>query len=78
MIMKGIAQTIVGRNTSRNSHVGDTRLLHCHAELLHQDIHDGKLDAGSQVELVFLYEIRIVCHPFAETVEETGLEAEKL
>ena len=75
MIAEGIAETVVGTYATSHSHVLDARLLHSHAELLHQDIHDGKLDACSQVELVLLYEVRIRSHPLAQTVEETGLEA---
>lgn len=78
MIAEGIAETVVGTHATSHSHMLDARLLHSHAELLHQDIHDGELNACSQVELVLLYEVRIRSHPLAQTVEETGLEAGKL
>ena len=75
MIVESVAQTIIGAHTSSYSHMLDAGLLDSHAEFLHQNINDGKLYAGSQIVLVLLNKIRISSHPFAQAVEETGLEA---
>ena len=75
MVVESVAQTIIGAHTSSYSHMLNAGLLDSHAEFLHQNINDGKLNAGSQIVLVLLNKIRISSHPFAQAVEETCLEA---
>ena len=70
MVMEGVAKAVVGRHASCHSHVLDAGLLYGELQLLHQNVHDGVLQAGCEVFLVMLNEVWVVLNPFAQTVEE--------
>ena len=75
MFMEGVAQTCICRDTSCHSHMLDARLLHGQAKFLHEDVHNGVLQAGGQVFFMVLYEVGIVLYPFTKAVKEGRLQS---
>ena len=75
MVVEGIAQTVVGTYASGHGHMLNARLLHGHPQLLHQDVDDGPFERGRQVFLMVFNEVGVFLNPFAQRIEERGLQS---
>ena len=75
MLTESITQSVIGRNTSGNSHFLYFILLGGFAQLIHQDIYDGSFQRCRQIRLVMFDEIGVVLHPVAQRVKKRGLKS---
>ena len=68
MVVEGITQPIVGRDSAGQRHAGNLQVACGEAQLLHQDIDDGALERGSQVIEVVLDKLGIIPNPVAQGI----------
>ena len=74
VLLNGIANTRVCRNTTCNGDGFNACVLNRFREFIHQSINDGLLKRSSQVVLVFLNKVRVQLHFITEGVEERGFQ----
>ena len=75
MVLESVTQSVVGRYASSHCHMRDARFLYSHAELLHQNFHDGALKTGGKVVLVVFHKVGVFLNPVAQVIEERGLKS---
>ena len=75
MFVEGISQSVVSRYASGNSHMLDFRILYGLAEFCHKNVDDSTFERCRKVFLVMFDEIRVSFYPFAQAVQERGLQS---
>ena len=66
-------ESAVCRNASSYGYLLDTRMFSSLYELVHQDVDKSLLEAGADVRLVLLHELRIDRHLIAYKIQQRGL-----
>ena len=70
VLLKGVSQSVVGRDAARQSDMLDARLLDGQTEFLHQNLYDSIFQTGCYVGFVVLDEVGLFLNPFAHVVQE--------